>query len=129
MQTPLRITCRELQPTAALEARIREHLIRLERFHSLLLGCHVILEASTHAHEGGPAVDITIYLEVSDGELSVHRQPSESQDDIYIVLRNAFDTAKRVLKDHTRVCECRAQRERTGDILATQIDALGVASN
>ena len=40
MQTPLRIAFRHMPPSPAVEARVREHVDRLERFHSRITGCH-----------------------------------------------------------------------------------------
>ena len=47
MQTPLRIVFRHMPPSAAVEARIREHVDRLERFHSRITGCHVVISGGT----------------------------------------------------------------------------------
>jgi ribosomal subunit interface protein len=109
MQTPLRITCHKLRSTPALKARICEHLLRLERFHHPILTCHVILQARTEAR-AEEAVEITIDLKVPGCEISVHRVPSESQLDMYVALRDAFDAAKRLLQDHVRTCPCRLVR-------------------
>ena len=110
MPTPLRISFRELQPTTALESRIRDHLIRLERFHPPILECHVILDASAPLSTKEAAADVTINLKVPGCEISVHRAPTAMQEDVYIVLRDAFDAAKRLLRDHARECECRSSR-------------------
>jgi ribosome-associated translation inhibitor RaiA len=110
MQTPLRITLRDLQSTRALEPRIRDHLMRLERFHPPILSCHVIIDASPPRPTKHAAVEITIDLKVPGCEISVRRAPSPAEDDVYIALRDAFDAAKRLLRDHARVCECRGER-------------------
>lgn len=110
MQTPLRISFREMQSTRALESRIRDHLMRLERFHPPILHCHVIIDASAPHTTKVAAVEITIDLKVPGCEISVRRAPSPAQDDLYIALRDAFDAAKRLLRDHVRACECRGIR-------------------
>ena len=106
MRTPLRISFRELQPTPGLEARIRDHLMWLERFHPPILHCHVIIDASAPRLTKAAAVEITIDLKVPGCEISVRRAPSPPEDDLYIALRDAFDAAKRLLRDHVRACEC-----------------------
>jgi len=115
MQTPLRISFRdlqstELQSTRALESRIRDHLMRLERFHPPILQCHVIIDGSAPRSTKVAAVEITIELKVSGCEISVRRAPSPADDDLYIALRDAFDAAKRLLRDHVRACECGGMR-------------------
>ena len=110
MQTPLRTSFREMQPTRALESRIRDHLMRLERFHPPILNCHVIIDACAPRATKQAAVEITIDLRVPGCEISVHRAPSPADDDLYLALRDAFDAAKRLLRDHARTCECRGAR-------------------
>lgn len=114
MQTPLRISFRELQSTRAFEFRIRDHLMRLERFHPPILNCHVIIDASAPRSTKQSAVEITIDLKVPGCEISVRRVPSPTDDDLYIALRDAFDAAKRLLRDHARACECRGVRMDSG---------------
>jgi ribosome-associated translation inhibitor RaiA len=64
MQTPLRITFRHMDPSSAVEARIRDHMDRLERFHKRITGCHVIVEAPAGHRRHGAPYDITIDLTV-----------------------------------------------------------------
>jgi ribosomal subunit interface protein len=99
MQTPLRITFRHLQPSPAVEARVREHVERLERFHDRITGCQVIVEApAAHRHKGAP-FNVKIALSLPGAEINVH---SERTDDVYVALRDAFDIVKRCLNDHAR---------------------------
>jgi ribosome-associated translation inhibitor RaiA len=122
MQTPLRISFRELQSTRALESRIRDHLMRLERFHPPILQCHVIIDASAPHATKAAAVEITIELKVPGCEICVHRAPGPDQDDLYIALRDAFDAAKRLLRDHVRACECRGIRNDSDQQSPSQSD-------
>jgi ribosome-associated translation inhibitor RaiA len=53
MQTPLRITFRHMRTSPAVEALVREHVERLERFHDRITGCHVVVEAPpAHRNKG-----------------------------------------------------------------------------
>jgi len=104
MQSPLRITFRHTEPSPAVEARVREHVDRLERFHAHITGCHVVIEApAAHRHKGAP-FDIKIDLTVPGGEICVRseRAEHEAHMDVYVALRDAFDAAKRRLQDHAR---------------------------
>lgn len=102
MQTPLRITFRHMEASAAVEARIREHVDRLERFHKRITGCHVIIDApAAHRRHGAP-FDITVDLTVPGREIAVRtgHTEREAHTDVYVAIRDAFDNAQRLLHAH-----------------------------
>jgi ribosomal subunit interface protein len=104
MQTPLRITFRHLQSSPAVEARVREHVEHLERFHDRITGCQVIVEApAAHRHKGAP-FNVKITLSLPGAEINVHSERTDdaAHADVYVALRDAFDIVKRCLKDHAR---------------------------
>jgi ribosome-associated translation inhibitor RaiA len=104
MQTPLQITFRHLQPSAAVEARVREHVERLERFHQRIMGCQVTVEApAAHRHNGAP-FNIKVALSLPGAEINVHSERTDdtAHADVYVALRDAFDIVKCCLKDHAR---------------------------
>jgi hypothetical protein len=45
VQIPLRITFRDMEPSDAVEARVRERVDALELLHPRITGCHVVVEA------------------------------------------------------------------------------------
>lgn len=53
MTIPVQVTFKGMDPSPALEARIREKAAQLERFEGDILRCHVTLEAPHrhHRHE------------------------------------------------------------------------------
>ena len=104
MQRPLRITYRHLQPCADVEARVREHVERLERFHQRITGCQVIVEApAAHRQEGAP-FSVKIALSVPGAEINVHseRMHDTAHADVNVALHDAFDIVERCLQDHAR---------------------------
>ena len=104
MQTPLRITFRHLQPSAAVESRVREYVERLERFHQRITSCQVIVEApAAHRHKGAP-FNVKISLSLPGAEINVHseRMVDTAHADVYVALHDAFDIVKRCLQDHAR---------------------------
>lgn len=122
MQTPLRITFRHMEPSPAVEARVREHVGRLERFHSHITGCHVVVEAPpAHRHKGAP-FGVKIDLTVPGAEIRVHseRAEHEAHMDVYVALRDAFDAAKRLLQDRARKCR--------GDVKRHELRRLGTVA-
>lgn len=104
MQLPLQITFRHVDPSPALEAKIRERAEKLDRFADQIMGCRVVIEAPhKHRHKGNlyrVRIDITVRGE----ELVVSREPEQHQahEDPYVAVRDAFDAARRLLEDHVR---------------------------
>lgn len=104
METPLRITFRHMAPSAAVETRVREHVERLERFHDSITGCHVVIEAPPAHRAHGAPFDVKIDLTVPGREISVRSERAEhaAHEDVYVALRDAFDSTKRRLQDYAR---------------------------
>jgi ribosomal subunit interface protein len=104
MQTPLQITFRHMEPSAAVEARVREHVERLERFNERIISCRVVVETPpAHRNKGAP-FQIKVDLAIPGRDISVHGARAERADhmDVYVALRDAFDSARRILQDHAR---------------------------
>ena len=53
MQIPLQISFRNMDPSPAVEARIREKAAKLERFHDRIIGCTVVVEAPHRSQNQG----------------------------------------------------------------------------
>lgn len=104
MQTPLRVTFRHMPRSAAVEARVHEHVGRLERFHQRIIGCHVVIETPAGHRRKGAPFSVRIELALPGGEICVDtgRAEHEAHMDVYVALRDAFDAAKRRLQEHAR---------------------------
>lgn len=119
MQTPLRITFRHMETSPAVEARVREHVEWLERFHDRITGCHVVIERPpAHRHKGAP-FDVKIDITVPGDEIVVRSERAEhgAHVDVYVALRDAFDSARRLLQDQAR--------EHRGDVKRHDLPVLG----
>jgi ribosomal subunit interface protein len=99
MQTPLRITFRHMEPSPAVEARVREHVAHLERFYERITGCHIIIEAPPAHRRHGAPFDVTVDLTIPGREVAVRtgRTEREAHADVYVAIRDAFDSIKRQL--------------------------------
>lgn len=101
MKTPVQITFRHMEPSEAVRARVLELVQRLERFHHRIIGCSVVIEAPPGEHRNGAPFDIKLALTVPGHDL--HAQSDhcahESHEDVYIALRDAFEKAKRQLRE------------------------------
>jgi len=105
MKLPLQITFRHMDPSPALEERIRELTLRLERFSSRIMRCHVIVEAPHRHHRQGKLFEVHIHVTVPAGEYIARQEHRhlQSHEDVHVALRDAFDAVKRQLEDHERV--------------------------
>lgn len=105
MQLPLQVTFKNMDPSPAVEAAVREHAERLDRFHQRITACRVVVEATQKRQHKGKLYGIRIDLTVPGREIAVNRVGPEDQahEDIYVAIRDAFNAATRRLEDHNRV--------------------------
>lgn len=99
MQRPLQITLRDVSPSEAVEAYIRERANKLDLFYDRIIGCRVVVDAPVRHHRKGGPYTVRIDLTVPGDKLVVNRQAAE---DLYVAIRDAFDVARRQLKDYVR---------------------------
>lgn len=86
----------------AVEALIREKAQKLERVCSYLTSCRVTVEKATNRHRAGNLYHVRIDMTVPPGkELVVSRDPIDrrSQEDLHMVVRRAFEAARKQLKE------------------------------
>ena len=122
MILPLQITFRNMKPSEAVEARVREEVAKLETFYDDMMGCRVVIELPHKHHKKGDLYHVRIDMTVPGAELVVKREPSlqatlrqvdsEKQSksyevdaahkDVYVVIRDAFKEARRQLQDFAR---------------------------
>lgn len=105
MQIPLQITFRGIPHSDAVEARIREKVEKLEKFHSHIISCRVSVEAEHKHHHHGNQYHIRIDITTPRKELVVSREHHDKQayEDVYVAIRDAFNAAKRQLEDYSRL--------------------------
>lgn len=106
MTIPVQITFRDLEPSAALRANIEKHVAKLERFSKTVLGCHVVVEPAEKHHHRGNHYRLHVHLKVPGQDIQAGRRPAaedRSAEDPYVVVRDAFDAARRQLEDYERV--------------------------
>jgi cold shock CspA family protein len=128
MENPLRITFRNMPPSPAIENNIREKAAKLDAYYDRILGCHVVVEAPHRHHHKGKAYLVRIDLTVPGGELVINRVPKRlnaaalrdpelagndlteshepskhgAHEDLYVAIRDAFNSAGRKLQDFAR---------------------------
>lgn len=102
MKKPLEITFRHMDPSPALESQVRQRAEKLERFCDDIIGCSVVIESPHKHHNKGNLHHLRIKLTVPGSEIIVQRSADEehSHEDPYVVVRDAFDSARRRLEDY-----------------------------
>ncbi len=108
MDRPLEIGFHNLQSSPSLEAEIREHVEKLERRYSHLIGCRVTVEALHNQHRTGNVHEVHIVLSVPGRELVVSQEPHHAREkfahpDIRSSVREAFKAAARQLESYKGV--------------------------
>ena len=122
MQFPVQITWRDMAPSPAVGAKIREEAAKLEEFYGRVTSCRVMIEIP-HRHKiGGYRVHVRIDLTVPGAEIVVNHEPalhcpiqsmdgdertktqklSTPQKDAYVAVRDAFKTARRQLQEYAQ---------------------------
>jgi ribosomal subunit interface protein len=104
MLLPLQITFRHMDPSPAVEARVRELAARLDRFYESITSCRVVISTPpAHSHKGGP-FSVRIDVTLPGGEVFVHsdHETTGAHTDVYVALRDAFDDLRRQLEDYGR---------------------------
>ncbi len=104
MKLPLQITFRNMEPSEAVEANIREKAGKLDKFYDQIMGCRVVVEEHHQHHHKGKLFHIRIDLTVPDKELVVSREHDQdhAHEDVYVAIRDAFDAVRRQLEDYSR---------------------------
>lgn len=104
MMLPLQITFRHMEPSPALEARIRELVARFDKFSRHIMRCHVILEPLPGHQQQGALYDFRIDITLPDEEIAIRRARTAdpAHENPYVALRDAFRAARRKLQDYER---------------------------
>ena len=102
MQVPLQIKFQHMEPSAIIEARIRERCHKLQRFAEYITRCRVIIDAPHgHQHKAGlyrVIIDITIPGEII--VTSYDSDPNHAHENVNVAIRDAFDAARRELEKY-----------------------------
>ena len=93
MQGNLQITFRDMPPSEALEARIREKVAKLEQFHPNITSCRVTVEEAHRHQQQGRHFGVRVEVRVPGHDAIVSR--FHHHEDPYVALRDAFGAPRR----------------------------------
>jgi len=104
MEVPLQITFDNMPRSDAVEAKIRERAGKLEKYCGSVIGCRVAVEAPHHHHRAGNQFLVRVEVSVPGEKLIARREPDahHAYTDVYVAIRDAFDTMRRQLEDYER---------------------------
>jgi ribosomal subunit interface protein len=104
MNLPIQITFRHMQPSPALEERIRKLMGRLEKFSTHIIHCHVVLEEPHRHGRQGALFEFRVEITVPEETIVVARAHdlNHAHESAYVSLRDAFRSARRKLEDYER---------------------------
>ncbi len=100
MTIPVQITFRHMESSPAVETRVRELTDHLGVFSDRILGCRVVVDSPHRHHHQGKVFNVKVQLALpgEDVVVDMERPDRDGHEDVYVVLRDAFDAAERQLK-------------------------------
>lgn len=100
MTIPVQITFRHMESSPAVETRVRELANHLGVFSDRILGCRVVVDSPhRHQHQGKVFnVKVQLTMPGEDVVVDMERPDRDGHEDVYVVLRDAFDAARRQLQ-------------------------------
>ncbi len=115
MTIPVQITFRHMESSTAVETRIRELANHLGVFSDRIQSCRVVLDSPhRHQHQGKVFnVKVQLALPGEDVVVDMERPQRDGHEDVYVVIRDAFDAAKRQLQ--ARMAALRGEETRRGE--------------
>lgn len=96
MKNRLQISTRKLSLSDIAIDTIRAKANKLERFYDRIIACKVMVEAPHRHKNHGVEYNVSIDISVPGGEITVKHEYNE---DVYIAIRDAFESAQRQLKN------------------------------
>ena len=104
MQVPLQFKYRYMEPSAIIDARIKERCHKLQRFAEYVTSCRVIIDAQ-HVHQHKAVLyRVNIDINLPDEEIITSHYPDQDQAhaNVNVAIRDAFDVARCELEDYVR---------------------------
>jgi cold shock CspA family protein/ribosome-associated translation inhibitor RaiA len=106
MQEPLQISFHNMEPSEALERRVREQWAKVERHYDGIIGARIAIEAPhKQPHKSTLGISITIGVPGRDIVVKREQRLHESDEHATWVINEAFQVAGRQLEEY-------AQRQR-----------------
>jgi ribosome-associated translation inhibitor RaiA len=104
MSFPIQVTFRHMARSPHFETRIRELVRRLEKFSAHITSCHVVIEKPHQSSAQGDLFDVHLSVCTPGNFIVIRRSHAADPDhaNAYVALQDAFNAAKRSLKEHEK---------------------------
>ena len=97
MRIPLQVKFRNMPHSDAIEAKIIEKSVKLEKFYDRIMGCRVVVEETQRRHHQGNVYSVRIDVTVPGKESPPNRWPSRSLCKNWFLLRLPGSCSPRTL--------------------------------
>ena len=100
METGLEIAFHNMEPSPAIEARVRQRVAKLEQYFGRITSCRVIIDAPHRRHRKGKHYAVRLEANVPNAVFTIDREPGDvnAHEDVYVAIRDAFDAIENKLK-------------------------------
>lgn len=104
MQIPIQVSFRHLAPSSFIAAAVKKRARKIEKFFPRITSMRVVIEPLQRKKNQGNLYHVRIDMGVPGREIVVQRNPgrNHAHEDVYVAIRDAFDSARRQLEDFTR---------------------------
>ena len=99
MRIPLQISVRNVALSKVAKDNIRDKAAQLDQYYNNITSCRVTVEAVNRGQRQGTIYNVRVDMTVPGSELVVNR---ESDEDVYVAIRDAFDAAMRQIEKYAR---------------------------
>jgi cold shock CspA family protein/ribosome-associated translation inhibitor RaiA len=100
MQTPLQISVRSVEDSAAARELVQKCVEKLEVFYHRIISCRVMIDMPQRFPAGTPiAYNVRVDIRVPGEEIVIKRQ---AHPELHTAIQQAFDAAGRRLQDYAR---------------------------
>jgi ribosomal subunit interface protein len=115
MNVPVTITFHNTQRTANIEEFIEEQSERLQKFNRRIQHCEVVIDQPHHHHQKGNEYQVRIVVTVPRQTIAVTSTTSKDSghENLYSAIHDAFDSAKRKLRQQRQKPRERSVRKAT----------------
>ena len=100
MAIPVHIMFRHMESSPSVEARVRDLATHLRVFSDRIQSCRVVVDTPHRHHHQGKVFNVKVQLALpgEDVVVDMERPQRDGHEDVYVVIRDAFDAAKRQLQ-------------------------------
>ena len=99
MQLPLQVTFHGITPSEAIQRYVERKATKLDLMAPNIVRCHVVIEAPHRHSREGRRYAVRIDVRMPGREVAISRELGDSEQDAYAAIDEAFDEAKRRLRE------------------------------